>query len=47
LLGSRLRTPMRQRRTAGWYPATEQKYSVLLEYAKTFFERMKQRLCHV
>ena len=27
--------------------ATEQKYPVLLEYAKAFFERMKQGLCHL
>jgi len=35
-----------RRRDAGWSVATEQKYPVLLEYAKASFERIKQRLRH-
>jgi hypothetical protein len=33
--------------SASWSAATEQKYPVLLEYAKASFERIKQRLRHL
>jgi hypothetical protein len=46
LASNKLRRVVRRRQGAGWSAAIEQKHPVLLEYPKTSFERIKQRLRH-